>query len=395
MRPQGQRSGSLPRPGADTPKASTGVSGLRLGIQLVVIAVLGLVAYLVWQARADLPIIGPYFAESGGGQRFGGGEVLVDVAPVTAERLVDTIQAVGTTRANEAVTITSKVAGRVADIRFREGDTVRAGAVLLRLDAVEILAERDEAVARQTRARQNYERGVKLRDARAVTAVRTEELAQELAEAEAAVAQIEARLRNYELKAPFSGRLGLRKVSQGALVTPGDEIVTLDDISVVKLDFDVPETALSSVHPGLLVTARSAAYPDVVLEGVVSTINTRIDPATRAVTVRAELANREGLLRPGMFLTVDLAYGAKEGALMIPEEAVVALDDGMFVFAIVDGKAQRRPVQLGRRRPGQAEIVSGLAEGEIVVVGGIQKVRPGAPVSIRNNSADAGQKPSA
>jgi membrane fusion protein (multidrug efflux system) len=377
------------------PEAFTGESGLRLGIQLVVIAVLGLVGYLVWQARADLPIIGPYFAESGGGQRFGGGEVLVDVAPVTSERLVDTIQAVGTTRANEAVTITSKVAGRVADIRFREGDTVRAGAVLLRLDAVEILAERDEAVARQTRARQNYERGVKLREARAVTAVRTEELAQELAEAEAAVAQIEARLRNYELKAPFSGRLGLRKVSQGALVTPGDEIVTLDDISVVKLDFDVPETALSSVHPGLLVSARSAAYPDVVLEGVVSTINTRIDPATRAVTVRAELANREGLLRPGMFLTVDLAYGAKEGALLVPEEAIVAVDDGMFVFAVVDGKAERRPVELGRRRPGQAEIVSGLSKGEIVVVGGVQKVRPGAPVSIRNNSADAGQKPSA
>lgn len=368
---------------------------MRLGIQLVVIAVLALVGYLVWQARADLPIIGPYFAESGGGQRFGGGAVLVDVAPVTSERLVDTIQAIGTTRANEAVTITSKVAGRVADIRFREGDTVRQGAVLLRLDAVEILAERDEAIARQTRARQNYERGVKLRDARAVTAGRTEELAQDLAEADAAVAQIEARLRNYELKAPFSGRLGLRKVSQGALVTPGDEIVTLDDISVVKLDFDVPETALASVHPGLLVTARTAAYPDVVLEGVVATVNTRINPATRAVTVRAELANKEGLLRPGMFLTVDLAYGAKDGALLIPEEAIVAVDDGMFVFAIVDGKAERRPITIGRRRPGQAEVTSGLAAEDIVVVGGVQKVRPGAEVSIRKNIGDAAQKPSA
>ncbi len=368
---------------------------MRLGIQLVVIAVLALVGYVVWQARADLPIIGPYFAESNAGQRSGGGAVLVDVAPVTSERLVDTIQAIGTTRANEAVTITSKVAGRVADIRFREGDTVRQGAVLLRLDAVEILAERDEAVARQTRARQNYERGVKLRDARAVTAGRTEELAQDLAEADAAVAQIEARLRNYELKAPFSGRLGLRKVSQGALVTPGDEIVTLDDISVVKLDFDVPETAMASVHPGLLVTARTAAYPDVVLEGVVATVNTRINPATRAVTVRAELANKEGLLRPGMFLTVDLAYGAKDGALMVPEEAIIAVDDGMFVFAIVDGKAERRAITIGRRRPGQAEVTSGLKAEDIVVVGGIQKVRPGAEVSIRSNTGDAVQKPSA
>ncbi len=367
---------------------------MRLGIQLLVVVVLGVVGYLVWQARADLPIIGPYFAESEQSRGGGFGAVLVDAAPVRSERLVDTIQAVGTTRANEAVVITSKVAGRVSDIRFREGDFVRQGAVLLRLDAVEILAERDEAVARRTRTRQNYERGVKLRDARAVTAGRTEELAQELAEAEAAVAQIEARLRNYELKAPFSGRLGLRQVSSGALVTPGDPIVTLDDISIVKLDFDVPETALSSVHPGLLVSARSAAYPDLTLEGIVATVDTRIDPSTRAVTVRAEVPNKEGLLRPGMFLTVSLAYGTQDGVLLVPEEAIVAVDDGMFVFAIVDGKAERRVVTLGRRRPGVAEVTSGLAAGEVVVVGGVQKVRPGAAVKVRDG-VGAGAKPSA
>lgn len=357
---------------------------MRTLIQIVL--VLGLVAggYFGWQQRTELPVLGPYFAAAPEVQRQGARAVPVDAALVKSGRLIDSITVVGSARANESVTITTEVAGRVAEIRFREGDSVPRGAVLVRLDAAEILADRAEAEAMLIRARQLYERGVKLREARAVTVQRTEELAQELAAAEAVVAQIDARLDNYELKAPFPGRLGLRQISPGALVTPGDAIVTLDDISVIKLDFDVPETALAQIHPGLVVQARSAAYPDAVLEGTISTIDSRIDPATRAVTVRAELANPEGLLRPGMFLTVDVVFGETTDAVLIPEEAVMVVDDRAFVFAVVDGKAERRGVRLGRRRPGEVEVVDGLAPGERIIVGGVQKVQPGGAVEVRN-----------
>lgn len=363
---------------------------MRTLVQLIVVVALGIGCWMAWTWRADLPVIGEYFAESGPAQRRGGGEVLVDAAPVTRQGITDMIRAVGTTRANEAVTVTSEVAGRVAEIRFREGDVVRRDAVLVRLDAAEILADLDGAKADLNRAQQNYDRGVKLREARAVTQARTEELAQELASAQAAVAQIAARLDNYELKAPFGGRLGLRQVSRGALVRPGDAIVTLDDISVVKLDFDVPETALAGVHPGQTVKATSAAWPNVPLQGVVSTVDTRIDPVTRSVTVRAEIPNEEGVLRPGMFLNVELIYGETRDALVVPEESVVTVDDGMYVFAVQDGKAERRPVMLGRRRPGVVEVLEGLNAGDQVIVGGVQKVRQGAPVKIRNLKEGSG-----
>lgn len=357
---------------------------LRTVVQVIVIVVLGIACWLGWSYRADLPVIGPYFAESGPAQRRGGGEVLVDALPVTRQRITDVVRAVGTTRANEAVTVTSEVAGRIAEIRFREGDVVRRDAVLVRLDAAEILADLDGARAELNRAQQNYDRGVKLREARAVTQARTEELAQELASAQAAVAQIAARLDNYELRAPFGGRLGLRQISRGALIRPGDAIVTLDDISVLKIDFDIPETALSGIHPGQTVNATSAAWPRTPIQGVVATVDTRIDPVTRAVTIRAEIPNEEGLLRPGMFLNVELVYGETPDALTVPEEAIIAVDDGMFVFAVTDGKAERRPVLLGRRRPGMVEVLEGLNAGEQVIVGGVQKVRQGAPVKVRN-----------
>ncbi len=137
--------------------------------------------------------------------------------------------------------------------------------------------------------------------------------------AEAEVRQLEARIGKFTLRAPFSGRLGLKQASVGALVQPGDPIVTLDDISVIKLDFDVPETAIGALHPGQTVLARSSAYPGRAIEGVVSTIDTRVDPETRSVTVRAEIDNTDGQLRPGMFLTIELVYGRSENALMAPE----------------------------------------------------------------------------
>jgi membrane fusion protein (multidrug efflux system) len=357
---------------------------VRILIQLLIVAALAAGGYFAWTNRADLPLVGAYFAPPAEGQRRAAGAVPVDAVMVTPQLLVDTVRVVGTTRSNQSVTITSEIAGRIAELNVSEGQQISRGDLLVQFGTAEIRAELERAKAQLNLARQIYERGEATRRKGLITEARTEELAQGLAAAEAEVRAIEARIGKFTLRAPFSGRLGLKQASVGALVQPGEPIVTLDDISVIKLDFDVPETVLAALHPGQVVHARSSAYPDTPVEGVVSTIDTRIDPATRAVTVRAEIDNADSLLRPGMFLTVELVYGRTEDALMVPEESVLVVDGGAFVFTVVDGKAERRPVELGRRRPGLVEVLDGVEPGETVITAGVQKVRPGAPVTVRN-----------
>ena len=361
------------------------VCNVRILVQILIIAILGVAGIYGWQNRAELPVVGKYFAEPVKQQRRGGGRaVAVDVATVQPGVLVDSVRGVGTARSNQSVTVTSEIAARIAEMRIQEGSVASKGDVLVRFASAEIAADLSGAQSALKLAKQIYDRGVATRKKGLITGARTEELAQAVTTAEAEVRQLEARIGKFTLRAPFSGRLGLKQASVGALVQPGDPIVTLDDISVIKLDFDVPETAIGALHPGQTVLARSSAYPGRAIEGVVSTIDTRVDPETRSVTVRAEIDNTDGLLRPGMFLTIELVYGRSENALMAPEESVMVVDGGAFVFAVREGKAVRQPVNLGRRRPGSVEITEGLTAGDQVITGGVQKVRPGADVKIRN-----------
>jgi len=184
------------------------------------------------------------------------------------------------------------------------------------------------------------------------------------------------------IRAPFAGQIGLRRVSLGSIVGPSTVITTLDDTSQIKLDFNVPEIFMSRLEVGLTVTARSAAWPDVLFSGEVISIDTRVDPVSRTITVRALLPNEQGRLRPGMFLTVSLL---KENviALVIPEESLVPERSKQFVFVVGEGNiVERREVFTGRRRPGQVEILKGLAPGEVVITEGTQQARPGMPVTI-------------
>jgi membrane fusion protein (multidrug efflux system) len=184
------------------------------------------------------------------------------------------------------------------------------------------------------------------------------------------------------LRAPFAGRVGLRRVSLGSLVGPATVITTLDDTRTIKLDFDVPETALSHLATGLKVVAHSAAWPDVSFEGTVESIDTRVDPISRTLTVRALVPNAEYLLRPGMFLRVELLRHDVT-ALMVPEQAIVPEQSRQFVFVVGEGgMVAKRQVRIGRRRPGQVEVVDGVAAGEDVVVEGTQKAQDGARVQI-------------
>jgi membrane fusion protein (multidrug efflux system) len=189
----------------------------------------------------------------------------------------------------------------------------------------------------------------------------------------------QAKLADTVVRAAFAGRVGLRRVSVGSLVSPGTVITTLDDTGTIKLDFTVPETFVSMVSPGLAITAHSVAYPGKTFEGKVSSVDSRVDPSTRSVTVRALVPNPDGLLKPGMFLNVRLSRGAVE-ALLVPEQALVPEQGDVFVFVVKDGTVAKRLIRIGQRRVGAVQVVQGLAAGELVVTEGTQKLRDGASV---------------
>jgi membrane fusion protein (multidrug efflux system) len=181
--------------------------------------------------------------------------------------------------------------------------------------------------------------------------------------------------------------VGLRRVSVGTLISPGDVITTLDDTSVIKLDFAVPENFLASLREGLTIRATAPAFPGRTFAGSVSSIDSRVDIATRSVTVRALLTNEDGALKPGMFLNVSLANDERE-ALVIPEEALTPEAERQYVFVVTDGKVSRREVRIGGRRPGSVEILAGVVAGERVIVEGTQKVRDGAMVRATERASE-------
>ncbi|MEZ4386335.1 MAG: efflux RND transporter periplasmic adaptor subunit [Candidatus Krumholzibacteriia bacterium] len=292
-----------------------------------------------------------------------------------------TVEALGTARASESVEIRPRISQTVTAIRFTEGQEVAAGAVLVELEDAEARADVAEARAALIDSQSKYARGQELFGLELTSAAELEQLEARRDANRAALAAAEARLAETVVRAPFAGRLGLRRISLGSLVTPGSVITTLDDTHVIKLDFDVPETALSLVGADLPVVAHSAAWPDEDFAGRVATVDTRIDPVSRSVTVRALVPNPRGLLRPGMFLTVTLLRD-DIAALVIPEEAVVPEQSRQYVLVVgADDVVERRQVELGRRRPGEVEVRAGLAAGEVIIVEGTQRARAGDRVT--------------
>ena len=308
--------------------------------------------------------------------------VAVVVAPVRVERLAFELEALGTALANESVDVTAKVANQVTKVRFDEGQQVRRGDVLVELDGAQARADLAVAEAALAESRSQYQRSRELYTTKVLSDAQIEQIEATFKANEARVASARSRLGDTVVRAPFAGRVGLRRISVGSLISPGTVITTLDDTSSIKLDFTIPETFVSAVQTGLKIVARSVSYPDESFEGAVSSIDTRVDPATRSVTVRALLPNPKGLLKPGMFLTVRLSRGAVD-AVMVPEEALVPEQGDMFVFVVSDGVAEKRPVRIGQRRVGDVQVVEGLAEGELVVTEGTQKLRDGAAVKLQ------------
>lgn len=291
-------------------------------------------------------------------------------------------EALGNARANESVDIRPKISATVIGILFEEGQSAAAGEVLIKLDNLEQIADLAAARAALVDSDASYQRSKELFESNVVSKSQLlQDEAKKIA-AEAMVSVAESRMAETIVRAPFAGRIGLRRVSLGSLVGPNTIITTLDDTDVIKVDFDLPEVYLSRLSPGLTVRARSAAWPKQAFIGVVASIDTRVDPVSRTVRVRSVMPNEDGRLRPGMFLTVTLLKDSVE-AIMIPERALIPERSTQYVFVVDDNqRVERREVQIGRRRPGEVEILDGLTAGERVIVDGTQKARDGQLVKI-------------
>src|SRR5688572_28610634 len=289
------------------------------------------------------------------------------------------IEAVGTTQANESVEVTSKASNTVTAIRFQEGEEVERGTVLVEMDDVQARAALAEAQALLARSKSQYERSRDLQSRQALSLADLELVEASLKADEARVAAAQARLDDTVIRASFRGRTSFKHVSVGSFVSPGSMITTLDDTSIIKLDFTVLETYLFVLRRGLPVTAAAAGLPGRAFTGAVTNMDSRVDPVTRSVIVRAELDNSDGLLRQGMFMTVAL-QGEVTPTLLVPEEALVPERGKAYVFVVRDNVVQRREVRTGKRKPGYVEIVDGVAEHERVVVDGTQHVRDGSAV---------------
>ena len=312
---------------------------------------------------------------------------------IETSRFTDRVEALGTLRAKETVEITATITDTITAIHFEDGQRVQKGDILIEMTSAEEHALLEEEMATLSEARKQFKRLETLVNRGATATASFDEQQRKLNTAQARLRGIESRLRDRLIIAPFSGVVGLRNISVGALIEPGDRITTLDDDSVMKLDFTIPAVHLAAIHKGLVIEAQSPAYGERVFKGQIDSMDSRIDPATRAIVVRAILANDERLLKPGLLMTVTLLKNPRDG-LVIPEEALIPSGKSNNVVVVQPEAsppvAERREVQIGVRRPGEVEIVEGLTAGEYVIIHGTQRVRPGQPVSVIA-SAKAGE----
>jgi membrane fusion protein, multidrug efflux system len=319
-----------------------------------------------------------------GGPGFGGfGGQQQTVGVVTAEAAMGDlgleIEAIGNAVANESTEITSRTVNTVTAIHFTEGQMVRKGTVLVEFDSIQARSELAAAEAAVAESRAQFKRSRELLATQALSQSQLDTLEATLKSNEARVQSARARVEDTIIRAPFPGRIGFRRVSLGSLVSPGTVIATLDDTSVMKLDFTVPQAYLFALQPGLPITAQIAGVPNEKFAGKVTTLDSRVDPVTRSIVVRAELPNPKGIMKPGMFMTAKITAATAQ-AVLVPEGAIVPEQGKSFVFVVKDGVASKREVSLGRRKPGQVQITEGLTTGEKVIVEGTQKVRDGIQV---------------
>ncbi|MDX9740878.1 MAG: efflux RND transporter periplasmic adaptor subunit [Gammaproteobacteria bacterium] len=303
---------------------------------------------------------------------------------VTEARLApfeDRVEALGTLLAFESVTVSSTVTETVAAIHFDDGDRVPAGQVLVELNDREERALLEEARVLSAEAQRQYERLKTLQAQGQAALSLVDERQREWEAGQARVRSLEARLSDRTLRAPFAGVLGLRNISVGALVEPGDIITTLDDDRVMKLEFTVPATFLEALRPGLRIVARAPALSGRTFEGEVAVIDSRVDPVTRSIRIRAHLPNPDRVLRPGLLMEVALSKNPRR-SVRLPEETLLQLGERHYVLVVTGNRAERREIRIGARRPGEVEIREGVEAGDQIIVHGTTRARDGDPVRV-------------
>lgn len=304
----------------------------------------------------------------------------VEMMVVTTEPFIEQEGSVGSLASDEAVIIRSEIAGRVEDIGFVEGQPINKGDLIITIDDSIYRAEFNQAEARLNLARANYDRAVNLEGRGAGTQRALDEASSKLQEDRATLDLARARLDCTEIHAPFSGVMGIRKVSPGDYLMAGQEIVNLEAIDPIKVAFALPEVLLSVVETGQNVVVQIDAFPGEDFIGEVYAIDPRIEASGRSVTLRALVPNPDGRLRPGLFARVGIIFERRENAIMIPERALVPIQSRQTVFVVEDGVVALRDVTTGGHKDGRVEITSGLSVGETVITGGQLKLREGAAV---------------
>ncbi len=307
--------------------------------------------------------------------------VPIEVAEAVRRNVAREVNAVGTLFGSESVTITAKVTEQVSAVHFEGGEQVQQGQVLAELMSAEQLAMLGEARANLRETELQYARLANL--GKDIATAAEIDVAKARVDATAArLAAIESQVADRLIIAPFTGIIGFRRISVGALLTPGSVIAELDAVQPLKLDFTLPEVFYAQIALGDEVDAHSAAWPDMPFPGVIERIGSRIDPITRTFEVRVLLANETLKLRPGMLMSVSVAAGLHE-RVVIPESALLQSGDRSTVFVVDDGgRAERRSIALGRRLPGLIVVEEGVTAGEQVVVKGQMLLRPGSPVTV-------------
>ncbi len=349
-------------------------------LPLALLAVLAAIAYYAFRAPtapgAGVPP-GP-----GAGAKGPGGPVTVEVAQVATATVQEDVDAVGTLRSNESVVVRPEISGRIERLNFTEGAPVQKGQIIVALDDAVPAAELAQAKANLALAESNYQRTQELERQKFVSATAKDQALNGLRVAQANVQLAEARLAKTKIVAPFGGIIGIRQISVGDYVKEGQDLVTLEDISALKVDFRVPEQLLAALRPGQAVEMGSDALPGRKYVATVDAIDPLVDQAGRAVLLRARLRNSDGQLRPGMFVRTRLIVSQRQNALTVPEEALVPVGADQFVYRVADGKAQRVKIRAGVRRAGTVEVLEGLAPGDTVVTAGQLKLRDGAQVAV-------------
>jgi len=317
-----------------------------------------------------------------GGAPAGLGPSPVEVVDLKASVVQEDLQAVGALGSNESVMMRPEVPGRVASIGFRDGQPVKRGQVLVQLDAALNEAEVAQARAELDLAQSNLKRTADLASKNFVSGSAQETAASNVEVLAARLKLAEARLAKMRIQAPFDGVVGIRNISVGDYVKDGADLINIEDIGILKVDFRLPERYLQQMRAGQAVEVTADALPGNRYRGAIEAINPRVDANGRSIEVRARLSNSDGRLRPGMFARVRVIVGERTNALLVPEEAIVPLGDDFFVYTVVDGKANRIRVKLGVRRDAQVELLDGVKPGDKVVTAGMRVQRDGQPVRI-------------